>query len=99
MFFSITAVHANSYAVKFEEHALFPDFTIEVSKHALFPDETWKIVGSCSEATSYSTVQISEHVLFPDLTVEISQHSMFPDKEICIKNPDSLPDWFIEMIN
>ena len=77
----------------------FADFSIEVSTSSIFADEVWEIVGTCDGAFSYSTVEISENSIFADLDVEITKNSIFADKQICIKNPNSLPDWFIEMLN
>ena len=99
LFFSSNVVYSNTYAVKFDERSIFADLTIKVSKTSLFVDETWKIVGSCKSAFSYSTVKISQTAIFADLTVKISQSALFPDKRICIKNPNSLPSWFLEIIN
>ncbi len=60
LFFSSNVVYANTYAVKFDERSIFADLTIKVSRTSLFVDETWKIVGSCKAALSYSTVKISQ---------------------------------------
>ena len=90
---------ANTYAVEFVDNSIFADFSIEVSTSSIFADEVWEIVGTCDGAFSYSTVEISENSIFADLDVEITKNSIFADKQICIKNPNSLPDWFIEMLN
>ena len=92
-------VYANTYAVKFDKSLIFDDSFVKISQISIYPDEIWKIVGSCESALSYSTVKISQTVIFADYTIKISQSSLFPDKKICIKNPNSLPSWFLKIIN
>ena len=31
--------------------------------------------------------------------VEFTESSLYADRDICIKNPDSLPEWFLEMLD
>ena len=92
-------VNATTYAVEFTESSLYADFTIEVSTSSLYADETWNLVGSCRNEFNYSTIEISESSLYADKTIDITTNSLYADRDICIKNPDSLPEWFLEMLN
>ena len=94
-------VNATTYAIKFTDAYLLPGETIAITKGYLIADEIWNIKGTCTSALSYSTLKITNgKTLIPaDMTVALSKNSLLADKNICIKNPSSLPDWFNEIIN
>ena len=88
-------VNSNTYAIKVKEYGM-ADMTIKVKEYGM-ADETWKIKGSCSSATSYSTIKVKEYGM-ADMTIKVKSYGI-ADRDICIKNPDNLPDWFLEMLN
>ena len=53
---------------------------------------------SLVNATTYA-VEFTESSLYADFTIEVSTSSLYADRDICIKNPDSLPEWFLEMLD
>ena len=88
-------VTANTYAIKVSKY-LIPDLTIDITKYGI-ADETWKIVGTCKNAGTYSLVELTRYGI-PDITVQLTKYGI-ADKDICIVNPDDLPDWFLEMMD
>ena len=87
LFFSIiffsTSSNSNTYALKIKEYGL--------------ADETWKVKGACTGAISYTSVKIKEYGT-ADLTVKIKSYGL-ADRKVCIKNPNDLPYWFLNMID
>ena len=53
---------------------------------------------SLVNATTYA-VEFTESSLYADKTIDITTNSLYADRDICIKNPDSLPEWFLEMLD
>ena len=94
-------VNATTYAVRFTDGYLLPGKTIAITKGYFLADEIWNIKGTCTAALSYSTLKITngKTLITADMTVALSKNSLLSDKNICIKNPSSLPDWFNEIIN
>jgi hypothetical protein len=92
-------VSATTYAVEFTERSFLVDLTIAITERSFLADETWNIKGTCTSALSYSTVEITERSFLADMTIALTDRSFLADKDICIKNPNSLPEWFIEIIN
>ena len=90
-------VAAKTYAIKITKY-LIPDFTIDFTEYGI-ADETWRIVGTCKNAGTYSLVGLTEYGI-PDITVQLSNSEYgIVDRDICITNPDDLPDWFLEMLD
>ncbi len=94
IFFS-TSSNSNTYALKIKEYGL-ADLTIKVKEYGL-ADETWKVKGACTGAISYTSVKIKEYGT-ADLTVKIKSYGL-ADRKVCIKNPNDLPYWFLNMID
>ena len=92
-------VSATTYAVEFTERSFLADLTVAITERSFLADETWNIKGTCTSALSYSTVEMTERSFLADMTIALTDRSFLADKDICIKNPNSLPEWFIEIIN
>ena len=90
-------VYAKTYAIKITKY-LIPDLTIDFTEYGI-ADETWRIVGTCKNAGTYSLVELTRYGI-PDITVQLSKSEYgIVDRDICITNPDDLPDWFLEMLD
>ena len=85
-----TSVFGKTYAIKFKEYGSV-DLTVKFKEYGS-ADETWRVKGACERASSYTSVKGKEYGS-ADLTIKIKTYGS-ADKDICIKNPDDLPDWF-----
>ena len=92
-------VSATIDAIEFTERSFLPDLTVAITERSFLADETWNIKDNCTSALNYSTVEITEISSLADMTIALTDKSYLADKDICIKNPNSLPEWFIEIIN
>lgn len=92
--FSVSA-KADTFAIKIKEYGI-TDFSVKFKDYGI-ADETWKITGSCTSAFNYSTIKIKEYGI-TDKTVKVKT-SGIADKEVCIKNPEDIPDWLAKMLN
>jgi len=86
--------HAETYAVKIKEYGI-ADFTVMFKEYGI-ADEVWKVKGACSTSIGATSIIAKEYGI-ADLTVMIKTYGI-ADKDICIANPDDLPDWFREML-
>ena len=84
-----------TYAIKISQYSI-PDLSISVCTNCI-ADETWKIKGSCKGAVMATRVKIKEYGI-ADMTVKIKSYGI-PDKNICIQNPEDLPEWFLKMLD
>ena len=90
-----TPTFGKTYAIKFKEYGS-ADLTVKFKEYGS-SDETWKVRGACQGASSYTSIKGKEYGS-ADLTVKIKTYGS-ADKDICIKNPDDLPDWFREFLD
>ena len=86
--------HAETYAVKIKEYGM-SDLTVKFKKYGM-SDQTWKVKGRCSSSFGATTIKAKQYGM-SDLTVKIKTYGM-ADKDICIANPEGLPDWFRQML-
>ena len=87
--------NADTHAVKVKEVGI-ADLTVKFKEIGI-ADETWKIKGSCSGATSYTSIKIKE-VGIADITVKVKSYGL-ADKNVCIKNPSDIPEWLMKMLD
>lgn len=59
-------------------------------------DEVWLVTGSCQIAENYLSVQVKDYG-YSDLTVKLTSAGD-ADKQICIKNPEDVPEWMMKML-
>lgn len=59
-------------------------------------DEVWLVTGSCQIAETYLSVQVKDYG-YSDLTVKLTSAGD-ADKQICIKNPEDVPEWMMKML-
>ncbi|MBT6416393.1 hypothetical protein [Candidatus Puniceispirillum sp.] len=85
---------ANSTAIMVTEFGQ-ADLTVRM-KSTGDVDEVWRVTGSCQIADTYLSVQVKDYG-YADLTVKI-QSKGDADKQICIKNPEDVPEWMMKML-
>jgi hypothetical protein len=59
-------------------------------------DEVWLVTGSCQIAENYLSIQVKDYG-YSDLTVRL-QSEGDADKQVCIKNPEDVPEWMMKML-
>lgn len=59
-------------------------------------DEVWLVTGTCQIAETYLSVQVKDYG-YSDLTVKLQSKGV-ADKQICIKNPEDVPEWMMKML-
>ena len=59
-------------------------------------DEVWLVTGSCQIAENYLSIQVKDYG-YSDLTVRL-QSEGDADKQVCIKNPEGVPEWTMKML-
>ena len=91
-------LHASTYAINFTERSFLADITIAITERSFLADEIWYFKGTCETASSYTTIAITERSFLADKTIVLTNRSFLADKDICIKNPRDLPEWFIEIL-
>ena len=94
LFLFNTVLHSQTYAIKINKFGL-ADMSVEFTKFGL-ADETWKIVGSCKSAINPTSIEIIKFGL-ADKTIQISKYGL-ADRDICITNPEDLPDHVLQML-
>jgi hypothetical protein len=93
LFFSAPA-YSSTYAIKYSD-SIIADKSIRVTD-SIIADETWRFVGVCSSAINYTSVRFTDSII-ADLSIRFTS-SIIADRDICITNPDSLPDWLIRIL-
>ena len=61
-----------------------------------YVDEVWLVTGSCQIAENHLSIQVKDYG-YSDLTVRL-QSEGDADKQICIKNPEDVPEWMMKML-
>ena len=59
-------------------------------------DEVWLVTGSCQIAENHLSIQVKDYG-YSDLTVRL-QSEGDADKQVCIKNPEDVPEWMMKML-
>jgi hypothetical protein len=93
LFFSVPSNSA-TYAIRHTD-SFIADKSIRLTE-SFMADETWRFAGVCSSAISYTSVRFTEFFM-ADLSIRFTS-SFMADRDICITNPDSLPDWLIRIL-